>query len=179
MKLIDIINQSTITQQEFAAIVGISEARVSQLATEGLMASGATAGAWLSAYCARLREQAAGRGSEDGARLQRERADLAKVQRERIELQNAVSRGEFAPIEILGDALSKAVVVMVTQLDQIDGLLAQTCPDLPDAARKAVLGCVAAARNQIATRGASLVMAAIDPADDLDADPETETNPQP
>jgi phage terminase Nu1 subunit (DNA packaging protein) len=176
VKILDILNRSTVTQQVFAQIVGISEARVSQLASEGAIARGATAAAWLASYCERLREQAAGRVSADGDYdLVRERAGLARAQRERVELQNAVTRGEFAPIELLGDALSKAVEVMVSELEQIDGLLAQTCPDLPEAPRQAVLSCVATARNKIATRGAGLVMAAICPEDDIDAEEEGAT----
>ena len=152
-------------------MVGVSEARISQLASEGVIGRGGTAAAWLTAYCDRLRETAAGRVSADGELdLVRERAGLARAQRERVELQNALSRGEFAPIDVLGDALAKAIQVMVSELEQIDGLLVQTCPDLPEATRAAVLSCVAGARNKIAQRGPALVMAALDPGDDIDAE---------
>lgn len=158
----------TMTQADFGSLVGISQQAVSGLVTDGVIAPGDGWRAWLLAYCARLRETAAGRMSEDGARLQRERADLARVQRERIELANAITRGTQAPIDLLGDALAKAIEVMVSELDQIDGLLAQTCPDMPEVTRAAVLNCVASARNKIAARGASLVMADIDAVDDVD-----------
>lgn len=163
------LNTDTLGQAEFGELVGISQPAVSGLLNGGVIQPGDGWRVWLLAYCARLRETAAGRMSEEGARLQRERADLARVQRERIELANAVTRSQQAPIDILGDALAKAVQVMVSELEQIDGLLAQTCPDLPEAARAGVLRCVADARNKIATRGATLVMAAIDPGDDIDA----------
>ena len=158
-----------LTQAEFGELVGISQQAVSDLQAREVLRPGGTAGAWLSAYCSHLREVAAGRGSlAGGPDLVRERAELARVQRERIELQNAITRGEQAPIELLGDALVKSIEVMVTELEQIDGLLAQTVPDLPDAARRVVLSCVAAARNKIASRGAQLVMEAIAPGDDID-----------
>lgn len=159
------------TQEEFGALVGISQQAVSALVVAGVLDVGDSGRDWLLAYCNRLREQAAGRlGTEGGLDLVQERAALARVQRERIELSNAVSRGTFAPIEVLGDVLAKAVAIMVSELEQIDGLIAQTAPDLPDATRQAVLSAVAAARNKIATRATDLVLADIDPADNIDAD---------
>jgi phage terminase Nu1 subunit (DNA packaging protein) len=50
------------------------------------------------AYIRRLREQAAGRAAVGDLDLAGERAALAKAQRERIEMQNAVTRGELAPV---------------------------------------------------------------------------------
>lgn len=129
------------------------------------------------AYIRHLRETAAGRASgsgDGGLDLVQERAALAREQRIRLELVNAATRAEQAPVELLGDALAKAIEVMVAELDQIDGLLAQTAPDLPDAARRAVLACVTSARNKIASRGAQLVLDAIDPDDDIDAGLEDE-----
>jgi len=119
------------TQSQLAALVGVSQQAISAAGIQPGML-----GEMLLAYCARLRETAAGRLSEVGA-------------------------------------LAKSIEVMVSELDQIDGLLAQTCPDLPEGSRQAVLSCVASARNKIAQRGASLVMAAIDPGDDIDAEDES------
>jgi len=160
------------TQAEFGNLVGISQPAVSSLMKGGVIDPGDPWRVWLLDYCARLREQAAGRLSSDGGGLDlvQERAALARVQRERVELANAVTRGEFAPIDLLGDALSKAITIMVAELEQIDGLISQTAPDLPEPTRRAVLNAVASARNKIASRGASLVMADLDPADDIDLD---------
>lgn len=162
----------SMTQAEFGALVGISQPAVSQLQTYGVLQFGAPWRVWLAAYCARLREQAAGRvgDSTGGLDLVQERAALARSQRERVDLQNARTRGEQAPIEALGDALAKAISVMVSELEQIDGLISQTAPDLPEPTRLAVLNAVAAARNKIATRAADLIVADLDPADDIDAE---------
>lgn len=52
------------------------------------------------AYVRRLREQAAGRASEDGdLDLVAERAALAKAQREKIELELAETRGELVRVQ--------------------------------------------------------------------------------
>lgn len=160
------------TQDAFARLVGIDQSRVSHLTTAGVLARGATAGEWLHAYCKHLREVAAGRKSEtgEGLDLVQERARLAKEQADRVELQNRATRGEYAPIEVLGDCLAKLVEMMVASLDQIDGAMAKSAPDLPEPTRLAVLACVADARNKIASRGAlGLVVSDIDPDDDIDA----------
>lgn len=169
MSLIDL--NARPTQAIFGQIVGISQPAVSVLQKRGTLPKGGTLGAWIEAYCANLREQAAGRQSEvGGLDIVQEGAALKREQRIRLELQNAVTRGEYAPIELLGDALAKSIEVMVAELDQIDGLIAQLAPDAPEALRLAILSCVTTARNKIAARGASLVIAALDPSDDIGAD---------
>ena len=85
-----------ITQAEFAVIIGVSEAKVSQLVAEGVIQRGQIAHMWLLEYCERLREVAAGRASVEagGLDLVQERAALARSQREAQEIKNAVARGE-------------------------------------------------------------------------------------
>ena len=91
------------SQTRFAAIVGITQPRASQLVAAGVLTEGAPLGDWLKAYCSWLRDQAAGRTSENGpldlvqerARLSKEQADLAEMkrrqmQRELILLQTAL-----------------------------------------------------------------------------------------
>ena len=82
MKVIPLLEQA-IAQAEFAQMIGVSEARVSQLLSEGVLARGETALEWNVAYCERLRDQAAGRlGAEvGGLDLVQERAALAREQR--------------------------------------------------------------------------------------------------
>lgn len=147
------------TQEVFGALVGVTQQAVSELAARGVLNPGDSVGQWLYAYCRNLREVAAGRASmaPGGLDLVQERAALARSQRERVDLQNAVTRGEQAPIELLGDALALSIQIMVTELEQIEGVLSQVAPDLPESARLAVLACVTTARNKIAARGASLV----------------------
>ena len=161
-----------LSQQQFATVVGVSEPRISQMVKDGQLPADGTIGDWLAAYITRLRDQAAGRMGDgaNGLDLVQERAALARSQRERIDLQNAVARGQHAPIDMLRDVLAKTIAIMVSELEQVDGLIAQTAPDLPEPTRLAVLNTIAAARNKIATRSADLVLADIDPADDIDAD---------
>ena len=80
MKVVPLLDQP-ISQAEFAALIGVSEARVSQLFTEGMLTRGGTAHEQLLAYCERLRDQAAGRMGSDagGLDLVQERAALARA----------------------------------------------------------------------------------------------------
>jgi hypothetical protein len=68
-----------VTQEDFGALVGISQPAVSGLLANGVIQKEGTAAQWLLAYCSRLREQAAGRLGADGGALDlvQERAALA------------------------------------------------------------------------------------------------------
>lgn len=160
------------TQQVIADIIGVGQPAVSGMIERGIIRRGDTLAASIASYCAHLREVAAGRQSDSGGLdLVTERARLAAAQADRVELQNKATRREYAPIEVLGDCLAKIVEMMVASLDQIDGAMAKSAPDLPEPTRLAVLACVVDARNKIAARGAlGLVVSDIDPADDIDAD---------
>lgn len=158
MKALDALDQ-VVSQAEFAQIIGVSEARVSQLVGDGVIARGDTAAEWIVAYCERLRDVAAGRGSFDGGELDlvQERAKLARAQTEGVELKNSVARGEYAPIKMLAEALATASQAVVERFDQLPGQLKRACPDLPEAAREQVMATVAAARNEWARATAKLV----------------------
>ena len=148
-----------ISQAEFAQIVGVSEARISQLVSEGVIVRGDTGHAWLLGYCERLRDQAAGRASSStgGLDLVQERAALAREQRLAQALKNAVARGEYAPIGALADVLGMASSAVVDRMDQFEGLLKKACPDLPEEARTLVLAVMASARNEWIRSTAKLV----------------------
>lgn len=148
---------SPIPQQVFAALVGVSQGKVSQLVADGVLQRGDTGHGWLTAYVTRLREQAAGRYTEGELDLTQERAALARAQREAQEIKNAVARGEFAPVGLLADVLGQAASAVVDRFDQLEGALRKACPDLPDAARAAVLQVIASARNEWARATAELV----------------------
>ena len=151
-----------ISQAEFAQIVGISEARVSTLISEGVLVKGDSAHGWLLGYCERLRDMAAGRASVGGLDLVQERAALARSQREAQELKNAVARGEFAPIGLLADVLGQAASAVVDRMDQVEGDLRKACPDLPEDARVVVLRTLANARNEWIRSTAKLVSDQVD-----------------
>ncbi|WP_295978908.1 hypothetical protein [uncultured Variovorax sp.] len=164
MKVVEALG-GPITQAEFAALIGVSEAKVSQLASEGVIVRGAPGHTWLLAYCERLREVAAGRASSDGGGLDlvQERAALARSQREAQDIKNAVARREYAPIGLLADVLGKASSAVVDRFEQLEGAMRKTCPDLPDEALATVQKIIASARNEWIRSTAKLV------SDDLDA----------
>ncbi len=163
MKVLEAL-QGTITQAEFAQLVGVSEARVSQMLAEGALPRGASGHSWLLAYAERLREQAAGRASAEagGLDLVQERAGLARSQREAQEMKNQVMRGEWAPIGLLEDVLAAAAAGVVDRFEQLDGALKKAAPDLPAAARDVVHKQIADARNEWIRATASLAAASLD-----------------
>lgn len=165
---------SIISQAEFAEMVGVSEARVSQLVSESIITRGDTAHGWLVAYCERLRDQAAGRaGSETGGLdLVQERAALAREQRMGQAIKNAVARKEYAPVGLLADVLGMASSAVVARFEQLEGSLRKACPDLPDEARDTLQQVIGSARNEWIRSTANLVSESIDAmlADDDGAD---------
>ncbi len=174
MKALDALEQ-VVTQAEFAQIIGVSEARVSQLAAEGWIVRGETAHNMLLAYCERLRDVAAGRASGEagGLDLVQERAALARAQREGVEIKNSVARGEYAPIRLLSEVLADASQGVAERFEQLPGQLRKACPDLPPAAVDQIMATVAAARNGWVLETAELVskrleeLAQDDEADDV------------
>ena len=153
-----------ISQADFAEMVGISEARVSQLMSESVMTRGDTGHEWLLAYCERLRDQAAGRlGSElGGLDLTQERAALAREHREGQSIKKAVARKEYAPVGLLADVLGMVASAVVDRFDQLEPMLAKACPDLPEEAKTAVLKVIAGARNEWIRGTDSLVTESLD-----------------
>ena len=169
-----------LTQEQFGRMVGITQPTVSDLLATGILARDATGGEWLTAYCGRLREQAAGRlGSEvGGLDLVQERAALARAQRIAQDMKNAVSRGEFAPIGLLADVLAAASGGIVDRFDQLEGTLRKSCPDLPHEAVEAILGIIASARNEWIRSTQRLVLERLDvmttDEDESDAGPDVD-----
>lgn len=168
---------STITQDEFGRLVGVSQQRVAAMVAEGVLTSTGTAGHWLLAYCERLREQAAGRGQE----LTIQRAGLAREQRIGQEIKNRVAQKEYAPIGLLADVLAAASRNVVDRFDALSGTLARTCPGLDDEARTQVLRVIASARNEWVRSTESLAVAALDDLvmEDEDAEESVEEGPPP
>lgn len=163
MKIIPVLEQH-VSQAEFAQMIGVSEARVSQLIGEGIINRGDTAQEWLISYCERLRDQAAGRaGTETGGLdLVQERAALAREQRIGQAMKNAIARGEYAPIGTLADVLGMASSAVVDRFDQLEGSLRKACPDLPEEARATVMQVIASARNEWIRSTARLITEQVD-----------------
>ena len=151
------------TQTALALLVGVTQPTISTLMSEGKLPASGTLGELLLAYCARLRDQAAGRlGESGGLDLVQERAALAREQRIGQAIKNGVARREYAPVGLLADVLGIAASAVVDRFDHLEGMLAKACPDLPDDAKTAVLTVIADARNEWVKSTARLVDAAVD-----------------
>jgi len=77
-----------------------------------------------------------------------ERAALAREQRIGQAIKNGVARKEYAPVGLLADVLGTASSAVVDRFDHLEGVLAKSCPDLPEDAKTAVLTVIADARNE-------------------------------
>ena len=155
-----------IPQAVFAGLVGVSEGRVSQLASEGLLPDGGSMRQWLLAYCGRLREQAAGRYTEGPLDLSQERAALAREQRLGLEIKNLALRGQYASISLLAQVLASASQAVAERFDHLPGMLKKTCPQLSDAERDQVVAIIASARNEWVRSTAELVAATFEDQED-------------
>ncbi|WP_042429441.1 helix-turn-helix domain-containing protein [Comamonas granuli] len=168
MPLIDLSMQGT--QTALAELVGVTQPTISNLMTEGKIPSDGTLGELLLAYCARLRDQAAGRlGDTMGLDLVQERAALAREQREGQAIKNAVARREYAPIGLLSDVLGMASSAVVDRFDQLEGAMRKACPDLPDEAKDVIQRVIASARNEWIRATSTLVADSVDAMTDEDA----------
>lgn len=138
-----------VSQYRFGEMVGISQPAVSDLVSRGVLQEGGTAGEWLLAYCGRLREVAAGRGSMGGELdLVQERAALARAQRVGQDIKNEVAAGTYAPVDLLARVLGAASAAVVERLEGLPGRLQKALPDLPQEAHEVIATVVAAARNE-------------------------------
>lgn len=135
------------TQAQFGDLVGVSQQAISEFYKVAALGPGVPALETLRAYCARLREQAAGRGSDGELDLVQERAWLAREQRISQALKNAVTRKEFAPIGVLSEVLAAASGSVAAKLDGLPGLLKKVAPDLSEQGRDAIAAEIARARN--------------------------------
>ena len=92
-----------LSQAEFGELVGIGQPAVSGLHRRGVLRGGVTGAEWLLAYCEHLREEAAGRAGT----LAEARAALDNERRIEVAMRNAIKRGEYAPIGLIEQVLSK------------------------------------------------------------------------
>jgi len=137
-------------QKDFAALIGVSEKTVSELISRGVIDKGQSIGEWNRRYCVHIREQAAGRATDGDLNLATERAFLAREQKIRIELQNAISRREYAPIEALENGLSDVMARVAAQLDTIPAKLKMASDKLTATDLDLVSSIIAKVRNEIA-----------------------------
>lgn len=144
-----------ISQRQFSDLIGVSEAAVSGMVKSSIITLGYPAGVWLKDYCAHLREIAAGRAATGDLDLASERAALAKAQRERIEMQNAVTRGELAPVSLIEEVLTKAAGRIAGIFDAIPGKVRRRVPSLTAEEIDLISFEVAKARNVVSSMSLS------------------------
>ena len=94
------------------------------------------------------------------------RAALAREQRFSIEIKNAVLRGTYASIELLGEVLACASQAVAERFDHLPSRLKKSCPDLPSQAMEGVFAVIATARNEWVRDTAALVVGTILSAED-------------
>ena len=117
------------TQAYCAKLLGISERRFRELIGEGVIPS-AEKGSYdieliVPAYCANLREVAAGRGGGEGqANKATAEARLAEAKAEKAEMEAAEMRGTLVPLADIEDPLHSAVQIMKTRLMAIPAKVA-------------------------------------------------------
>jgi len=144
--------QIAVTQKVFGEIVGISQPAVSDLIKRGILTDGDIASNWLIAYCSHLREQAAGRAGSDGSLdLVSERARLAKEQADKVAFQNAITRNQLAPVDLLEEVLAKAAARINGKFDSIPGRVKRRFPSLPSEAIDLIDSEISIVRNEVAS----------------------------
>lgn len=96
------------TADQLGALLGVSARVVRELAQRGIITRAAkgryTMGESVAAYCAHLREGAAGRS--DSTTLTAERIRVARQQADKLEMANAVARRELIPARDVESAWS-------------------------------------------------------------------------
>lgn len=116
------------TQAAFGELIGVGQPAVSDMVSRQVLRPGDTARQWLLAYCAHVREQAAGRGADGELAFQR--SELARVSRERAEIKLAKERGEYAEVALIEQVLATVGRGIVGALEPLHVTLHRQCPAL-------------------------------------------------
>jgi len=158
-----------LTQQTIAEHLDLSQPAVSDLVQRlGIDWRESTLDDMRFAYIRHLREKAAGREADGSIDLATERARLAKAQRERVEMQNALTRRELAPVILIEQVLAKAGSRVAGVLDAIPVMIKRRTPSLSAAVLNLIVVEIARARN---------IAAAISLADLQDETPPRDLSP--
>lgn len=135
-------------QKTLAQVVGLSEARISQLMKDGVMQRGDTLGEQILAYCENIREVAGGRSPGEGELdPAQEKAKLDRERRMGQRIKNLQALGEWAAIPLLEKTLAKASAAMASKLEALPGEIMKLVPDLPFEAVEVMRKAIAKARN--------------------------------
>lgn len=157
--------QQPCTQAAFGELIGVSQPAVSEMVTREILTPGQTAHQWLLAYCAHMREQAAGRGADGELAFQR--SELARVSRERAEIKLALERRQYAPVALIEQVLATVGRGIVGVLEPLHVNLHRQCPALTPEDLKVIQAEVSRACDLAAS--ASLALLNVD--EDTTAEP--------
>lgn len=135
------------TYDRFGQLIGVGRSAVADMVKREILPASGTLHQWNQAYCAHLREIAAGRFAAGDLDLGAERAGLARAQRERIEMQNAVTRGDLAPVSLIEEVLAMAGARAAKILDTIPGTIRRREPSLSADTLAAIARDIAKVRN--------------------------------
>lgn len=150
------------TQEQFGQLVGIGQPAVSDLVSRGVLRAGDRIGLWLLAYAAHLRAVSAGRGAD--GELARERTRLASAQAEKVERQNKIDSGEYAPVDLIQKVLAEVCRSLASALEALPVTIHRNCPEIPDRALDIVRRDIKRACDQAVQKSVELL-------DQPDADP--------
>ena len=156
-------------QKEIAEHIDLSQPAVSGLMDRlGIDWKTSTIDEIRVAYIRHLREQAAGRAASGDLDLATERARLAKEQADKVAMQNAVTRGDLAPVVMIEEVLTKTAARIAGIFDAIPGLVRRRVPSLRAEEIDLIAAEIARVRNVVA--GMSLADLNDDQAAVLDSD---------
>lgn len=113
-----------ITQKEFGALVGVSQAAVSDMVGRNVITPGASAGQWLLEYCKHLREIAAGRASNGEHDLATERARLAHHNANLASMEERKRAGELCECASVVMTMTRIGLEVRTALERMADKLA-------------------------------------------------------
>lgn len=167
------------TQAQFGELIGVSQPAVSDMIAREVLTPGDSARRWLLAYCAHMREQAAGRGADGELAFQR--SELARVSRERAEIKLALERRQYAPVAVIEQVLATVGRSIVGVLEPLHVNLHRQCPALTPEDLKLIQAEISRACDIAATASLAVLDAedeadgtagpAADEADPADPDP--------
>jgi len=143
------------TQAAFGELIGVGQPAVSDMISREVLTPGDTARQWLLAYCAHMREQAAGRGADGELAFQR--SELARVNRERGEIKLALERKQYAPVALIEQVLATVGRGIVGVLEPLHVNLHRQCPALTPEDLKLIQAEVARACDLAASASLALL----------------------
>lgn len=95
-----------IDQSIFGQLVGVSQQAISKLIAKDVLHKDGTLKQWLSAYCSRMREEAAGRGGDDQYNLSKARAEESIIKTAKLRLEYNREIGNLIVTEDAVDAIN-------------------------------------------------------------------------